>query len=135
MGDSESPEKTECGRAPRCPLELRGTAGHTGPVTAEQKKSVKHHLKHSFGFSGFKPNQQDIIEASLAGRDLFAALPTVFGPGCLQPHCTSRLSLEHVTQEEAGGYAGPGCAGLVALEIAMHTYPVDADSRLNCEHL
>ncbi len=45
-------------------------------MTAEQKKSVKHHLKHSFGFSGFKPNQQDIIAASLAGRDLFAALPT-----------------------------------------------------------
>jgi len=45
-------------------------------VTAEQKKSVKHQLKHSFGFAGFKPNQQEIIAASLAGRDLFAALPT-----------------------------------------------------------
>jgi len=55
---------------------MAGPASHTGAVTAEQKKSVKHHLKHSFGFSGFKPNQQNIIDASLAGRDLFAALPT-----------------------------------------------------------
>jgi ATP-dependent DNA helicase RecQ len=33
-------------------------------------------LKRSFGFDGFKPDQREIIEAVLAGRDVFAALPT-----------------------------------------------------------
>ncbi len=33
-------------------------------------------LRHSFGFSTFKPNQQHIIESWLSGTDVFAALPT-----------------------------------------------------------
>ncbi len=33
-------------------------------------------LKHYFGFSSFRPNQEAIIRAVLDGRDVFAALPT-----------------------------------------------------------
>jgi ATP-dependent DNA helicase RecQ len=33
-------------------------------------------LKKHFGFPSFRPNQRDIVEAILAGRDVFAALPT-----------------------------------------------------------
>ncbi len=33
-------------------------------------------LKDHFGFSSFRPNQRPVIEAILAGRDAFAALPT-----------------------------------------------------------
>ena len=33
-------------------------------------------LKDFFGFSGFRPNQERIIAASLQGQDVFAALPT-----------------------------------------------------------
>src|SRR5512135_2356977 len=33
-------------------------------------------LKEHFGFSSFRPNQRPVIEAILAGRDVFAALPT-----------------------------------------------------------
>ena len=33
-------------------------------------------LKRGFGYTGFKPNQREIIRAILDGRDVFAALPT-----------------------------------------------------------
>jgi ATP-dependent DNA helicase RecQ len=33
-------------------------------------------LKRHFGFSRFRPHQQEIVEAILSGRDVFAALPT-----------------------------------------------------------
>ena len=33
-------------------------------------------LKHTFGYDEFRPRQKAIIEASLAGRDVFALLPT-----------------------------------------------------------
>lgn len=33
-------------------------------------------LRRVFGFSGFRPNQEEIIQALLAGRDVFAVMPT-----------------------------------------------------------
>lgn len=33
-------------------------------------------LKRSFGFDSFRPLQREIMEDSLAGRDVFALLPT-----------------------------------------------------------
>ena len=32
-------------------------------------------LKTTFGYDAFRPLQRDIIEASLAGKDVFALLP------------------------------------------------------------
>lgn len=33
-------------------------------------------LRHTFGFDSFRPHQREIVEATLAGRDVFATLPT-----------------------------------------------------------
>ncbi len=42
-------------------------------------------LKTTFGYSSFRPLQRDIMEASLAGRDVFALLPTGGGKSlCFQ---------------------------------------------------
>lgn len=42
-------------------------------------------LKDTFGYSAFRPLQREIIEASLAGRDVFALLPTGGGKSmCFQ---------------------------------------------------
>ncbi len=43
------------------------------------------HLKRTFGYSSFRPLQREIIEASLAGQDVFALLPTGGGKSlCFQ---------------------------------------------------
>ena len=42
-------------------------------------------LKHSFGFTSFRPLQEEIIQDSLEGRDVFALLPTGGGKSlCFQ---------------------------------------------------
>ena len=33
-------------------------------------------LKQRFGFDGFRPHQEEIVTSILAGRDVFASLPT-----------------------------------------------------------
>jgi ATP-dependent DNA helicase RecQ len=40
------------------------------------EKDLLRLLKGGFGYTGFKPNQLEIVSAVLAGRDVFAALPT-----------------------------------------------------------
>lgn len=62
-------------------------------------RDLKIALKQTFGFSSFRPNQKEIIEASLSGRDLFAALPTGGGkslcyqlPSLLLPKLTVVVS-------------------------------------------
>jgi ATP-dependent DNA helicase RecQ len=40
------------------------------------ERELLRELKRSFGYTSFKPNQLDIIQAILGGRDVFAALPT-----------------------------------------------------------
>lgn len=56
-------------------------------------------LKKTFGFGSFRPHQKEIVEAILAGQDLFAALPTGGGkslcyqlPSLLLPHLTVVVS-------------------------------------------
>ncbi|MEO5762902.1 MAG: DEAD/DEAH box helicase, partial [Vicinamibacteria bacterium] len=42
-------------------------------------------LKESFGYSTFRPYQEDIVNAALAGRDVLALLPTGGGKSlCFQ---------------------------------------------------
>ena len=57
------------------------------------------HLKQHFGFSSFRPHQRALVEALLAGRDVFAALPTGGGkslcyqlPAVLRPGLTVVVS-------------------------------------------
>jgi len=44
--------------------------------TEESGQDVTGALKRHFNFTSFRPNQEDIVRAILAGRDVFAALPT-----------------------------------------------------------
>ena len=41
-----------------------------------ESTQIRSVLKQVFGFDHFKPHQESIIQASLSGRDVFAALPT-----------------------------------------------------------
>ncbi len=45
-------------------------------ATVPSDRELLHALKRSFGYTSFKPNQHEIIQAILGGRDVFAALPT-----------------------------------------------------------
>src|SRR5439155_12919446 len=58
-----------------------------------------HALQERFGFSQFRPLQQEIIEATLSGRDVFALMPTGGGkslcyqlPAVLRPGITVVVS-------------------------------------------
>lgn len=75
-------------------------------------------LKSTFGYSAFRPFQREIIEASLAGRDVFALLPTGGGkslcfqvPALLRPGLTVVVSplvalmKDQVDQLQATGVA------------------------------
>ena len=71
-------------------------------MTVVPAKSDPRHLevlKHSFGFTSFRPLQEQIIQDSLAGRDVFALLPTGGGkslcfqlPALLRPGLTIVIS-------------------------------------------
>ena len=51
-------------------------------------------LKHHFRFDSFRPNQREIVDAVLAGRDVFAALPTGGGKSlCYQLPALMRSGL------------------------------------------
>jgi len=75
-------------------------------------------LKRTFGYDTFRPLQRDIIDASLAGRDVFALLPTGGGKSlCFQLPALARPGLtvvvsplialmkDQVDQLEAAGVA------------------------------
>ena len=54
-------------------------------------------LKQYFGFSSFRPLQQEIILDSLAGRDTFALLPTGGGKSlCFQLPALARDGLTEI---------------------------------------
>jgi ATP-dependent DNA helicase RecQ len=77
-----------------------------------------HTLKTTFGYDSFRPLQREIIEASLAGRDVFALLPTGGGkslcfqlPALIRPGLTVVVSplialmKDQVDQMQAAGVA------------------------------
>ncbi|HTZ52211.1 MAG TPA: DEAD/DEAH box helicase, partial [Spirochaetia bacterium] len=51
----------------------QGGANHAATAGSEDLDRA---LKRHFGFSSFRPHQREIIGAILAGRDVFASLPT-----------------------------------------------------------
>ncbi|MEO5958495.1 MAG: DNA helicase RecQ, partial [Opitutaceae bacterium] len=56
--------------------------------------SLEQILKRTFGYSSFRPLQREIIETSLAGRDVFALLPTGGGKSlCFQLPALARSGL------------------------------------------
>src|SRR5471032_1268859 len=68
-------------------------------------------LKRTFGYSSFRPLQREIIEATLAGRDVFALLPTGGGKSL----CFQLLALVR-----------PGLTVVVSPLIALMKDQVDA---------
>jgi superfamily II DNA helicase RecQ len=64
--------------------------GQAGPSEADLLRALKRH----FGYTGFKPNQREILGAVLDGRDVFAALPTGGGKSlCYQLPAVMREGL------------------------------------------
>ncbi|GAC1408599.1 MAG: ATP-dependent DNA helicase RecQ [Candidatus Velthaea sp.] len=55
------------------------------PGMTVETSALRDALKHHFGFSDFRPLQEEIVEDVLAGRDVFALLPTGGGKSlCFQ---------------------------------------------------
>ena len=95
---------------------------------SDQIRSV---LKQVFGFDEFKPHQESIIQASLSGRDVFAALPTGGGKSlCYQLPALLRAAGDAGTAGAAGAGAGGGGGGgltvVVSPLIALMKDQVDA---------
>src|ERR671923_1876883 len=64
------------------------------PTHASDQASLSSLLKQYFGFTSFRPLQEEIIRASLAGRDTFALLPTGGGKSlCFQLPALTRPGL------------------------------------------
>jgi ATP-dependent DNA helicase RecQ len=63
-------------------------------MTSVSNQSLDSLLKEHFGFSSFRPLQREIVEASLAGRDVLALLPTGGGKSlCYQVPALARSGL------------------------------------------
>jgi len=88
-------------------------------------------LKTTFGYSGFRPLQREIIEASMAGRDVLALLPTGGGksmcfqlPALVRPGLTVVVSplialmKDQVDQLQAAGVAATFLNSTLSAEAA-----------------
>ncbi len=64
------------------------------PMTTPDTASLQRLLRHHFGYSAFRPLQQEIIQDVLAGKDVFALLPTGGGKSlCFQLPALARQGL------------------------------------------
>ena len=45
-------------------------------MTADPGTAVHSQLQNVFGFDSFRDNQQELVDAILAGRDVFGIMPT-----------------------------------------------------------
>src|SRR6266478_4123564 len=70
------------------------TTGLSSPVAAPEPIALLPLLKQFFGFSSFRPLQEEIIRDALAGRDVLALLPTGGGKSlCFQLPALTRAGL------------------------------------------
>src|SRR6056297_1352885 len=80
------------------------------------KNSIKEALKKHFGYTTFKENQEEIVRASIGGKDIFAAMPTGGGkslcyqlPAVLSDGITVVISpLIALMKDQVDGAAGNG---------------------------
>jgi ATP-dependent DNA helicase RecQ len=73
---------------------LVGKHGETNDVSRPVTADLVPLLKKHFGFATFRPHQREIIEDALAGRDVFAVLPTGGGKSlCYQLPAMARPGL------------------------------------------
>jgi len=94
---------------PATGLRFLGSVPAATPPPADQ---LAHLLKQVFGYDRFRPLQREIIEASLAGRDALAVLPTGAGKSlCFQLPALAR--------------PGPGLTVVVSPLIALMKDQVD----------
>ncbi len=64
------------------------------PMTTPDPVPLQRLLRHHFGYSAFRPLQQEIIQDVLAGKDVFALLPTGGGKSlCFQLPALARQGL------------------------------------------
>src|SRR5436190_5809374 len=76
-------------------------------------------LKQTFGFSSFRPLQEEIIRDALSGRDVFALLPTGGGkslcfqlPALIRPGLTVVVSpLISLMKDQVDALTASGVAG------------------------
>ena len=98
-------------RESKLALSSRGAVAYSRPVSLHRDQLFAP-LKQFFGFTSFRPLQEEIIRDSLAGKDVFAVLPTGGGKSlCFQlpalaatgPH--GRRLAAHRADEGPGGRA------------------------------
>ena len=76
-----------------------GSSRNPQALSHDPVTDLTRHLKERFGFSAFRPGQEDVIRAVLAGRDVMAVMPTGQGkslcyqlPATLLPGLTLVIS-------------------------------------------
>ena len=79
-------------------------------------------LKQYFGFGSFRPLQEEIIQDALAGRDVFALLPTGGGKSlCFQLPALAQAGLTYTLLVDVGFRKDFSDPGSVALIVGSNT--------------
>src|SRR5215471_4387658 len=84
---------SEIASRPSSSLDIIEQLFYFGPVLSEAPELLPL-LKRYFGFSSFRPLQEEIVRDALAGKDVFALLPTGGGKSlCFQLPAIARQGL------------------------------------------